>query len=99
MHDGAMGLPARRASGWDAITRTAFHNMSRRSRIGLIAFLLLLLVAALVAWKMTLPKPQLPFASLEPAPDFTLNDQDGKPFTLSSLRGARVVLVFYRGYW
>ena len=35
----------------------------------------------------------------QPAPDFTLNDQDGKPFTFSSLRGSRVVLVFYRGYW
>ncbi len=34
------------------------------------------------------------------APDFTLEDQDGKPVTLSSYRGKkRVVLVFYRGYW
>ena len=48
---------------------------------------------------MILPKPQSPFVNLQPAPDFTLNDQDGKPFTLSSLRGSRVVLVFYRGYW
>ena len=30
-----------------------------------------------------------------PAPDFTLPDQDGKPVTLSSLRGKNVVLVFY----
>jgi len=29
------------------------------------------------------------------APDFTLPDQDGKPLTLSSLRGQRVVLYFY----
>jgi cytochrome oxidase Cu insertion factor (SCO1/SenC/PrrC family) len=34
------------------------------------------------------------------APDFTLEDQDGKPVTLSSYRGKKsVVLVFYRGYW
>lgn len=34
------------------------------------------------------------------APDFTLEDQDGKPVTLSSYRGNRsTVLVFYRGYW
>ncbi|GAB2850182.1 thioredoxin-dependent thiol peroxidase [Actinocorallia aurea] len=35
---------------------------------------------------------------LEPgdeAPDFTLNDSEGKPFTLSSLRGDRVILYFY----
>jgi peroxiredoxin Q/BCP len=29
------------------------------------------------------------------APDFTLNDQDGSPVSLSSLRGSRVVLYFY----
>jgi peroxiredoxin Q/BCP len=35
---------------------------------------------------------------LEPgdaAPDFTLNDQDGSPVTLSDLRGSRVVVYFY----
>ena len=35
---------------------------------------------------------------LEPgqaAPDFTLPDQDGRPVTLSELRGQRVVLYFY----
>ncbi len=36
----------------------------------------------------------------EAAPDFTLEDQDGKPVTLSEYRGKKtVVLVFYRGYW
>ena len=34
------------------------------------------------------------------APDFTLEDMDGKPVTLSQFRGKKkVVLVFYRGYW
>jgi cytochrome oxidase Cu insertion factor (SCO1/SenC/PrrC family) len=34
------------------------------------------------------------------APDFTLEDQDGRSVTLSRSRGkAPVVLVFYRGYW
>ena len=45
------------------------------------------------------PKPQTPSNVGNLAPDFTLPDQDGKPFTLSSLRGAPVVLIFYRGYW
>ena len=31
----------------------------------------------------------------QPAPDFTLPDQDGEPVTLSSLQGRRVVLYFY----
>jgi peroxiredoxin len=33
------------------------------------------------------------------APDFTLRDQNGKAVSLSKARGAKVVLVFYRGYW
>lgn len=34
------------------------------------------------------------------APDFTLEDLDGKTITLSDFRGKKsVVLVFYRGYW
>ncbi len=36
----------------------------------------------------------------EEAPNFTLEDQDGKPVTLSDYRNKKsVVLVFYRGYW
>ena len=36
----------------------------------------------------------------QPAPDFTLEDNDGKSITLSDFRGKKtVVLVFYRGYW
>jgi peroxiredoxin len=36
----------------------------------------------------------------EHAPDFTLEDQDGRAITLSSFQThAPVVLVFYRGHW
>jgi cytochrome oxidase Cu insertion factor (SCO1/SenC/PrrC family) len=36
----------------------------------------------------------------QPAPDFTLEDVDGKNITLSDFSGKKtVVLVFYRGYW
>ena len=31
----------------------------------------------------------------DPAPDFTLPDQDGEPFTLSDHRGDRVIIYFY----
>ena len=65
----------------------------------LFTAILLAVSAALLTWKIILPKPQSQFADGQPAPDFTLNAQDGHPFTLSSLRGSRVVLVFYRGYW
>jgi hypothetical protein len=35
----------------------------------------------------------------EMAPDFRLQDQDGKVHQLSQYRGKNVVLVMYRGYW
>ncbi len=36
----------------------------------------------------------------ETAPDFTLEDPDGKPVALSDYKDKKtVVLVFYRGYW
>ena len=35
-----------------------------------------------------------------PAPDFSLEDMNGKKVTLSDFRGKKsVVLVFYRGHW
>jgi len=45
------------------------------------------------------PKPQVPSAVGQIAPDFTLKDQDGKEFKLSEQRGHWVLLFFYRGYW
>jgi cytochrome oxidase Cu insertion factor (SCO1/SenC/PrrC family) len=35
----------------------------------------------------------------EMAPDFRLQDQDGKVHQLSQYRGRNVVLVMYRGHW
>jgi peroxiredoxin len=36
-------------------------------------------------------------AAGEPAPDFTLRDQDGEQVSLSDFRGRKVMLVFYPG--
>lgn len=35
----------------------------------------------------------------QPAPDFTLENADGKKISLSEYRGKKVILVFYRGHW
>jgi cytochrome oxidase Cu insertion factor (SCO1/SenC/PrrC family) len=36
----------------------------------------------------------------QPAPDFTLEDSDGKNVGLADYRGKKnVVLIFYRGHW
>lgn len=72
--------------------------------------LLVVIAASLTAVAQTKLGPKdgagLPAADLNrvsagvAAPDFTLEDQDGKPVTLSDYRGKKtVVLVFYRGYW
>jgi len=80
-------------------------------RITIISLTLLTLIAArLIAPAQTKLGPKdgesLPAADLnrvkagDTAPDFTLEDQDGKPVTLSDYRGKKTVaLVFYRGYW
>ena len=65
-------------------------------RTGMVEFLLLSL---LTAPQQILPKPQIASAEGKPVPDITLKDQNGKTFRLASLRGKRVLLLFYRGYW
>jgi len=63
----------------------------------LSGILLLGLIAALVVWygvfRAAAESPAL--AEGQPAPDFMLPDQDGKPVTLSEQRGKWVVLYFY----
>jgi protein SCO1/2 len=66
---------------------------SRPRRARLASWALVLLLAAVAAiplaalWQAFGPKANL-------APDFTLTDQNGRPFTLSSLRGSPVVIFF-----
>jgi len=48
----------------------------------------------------TVPQRAAPMTVGETAPDFTLEDQNGRKVTLTEWRGQNpVVLVFYRGYW
>jgi cytochrome oxidase Cu insertion factor (SCO1/SenC/PrrC family) len=61
--------------------------------------ILLSLLFSVLAGAQVLPRPQVASAEGKLAPDFTLKDQEGKSFRLSSLRGKRVLLIFYRGYW
>jgi cytochrome oxidase Cu insertion factor (SCO1/SenC/PrrC family) len=81
-----------------------------RSTVTLVIFAFVLLAVAVSASAQSKIGPKdgadLKPADLEcikpgtEAPDFTLEDQDGKPVTLSAYRDKKsVVLVFYRGYW
>lgn len=79
-----------------------FYNLLVRKPSLPIVFGLALGIAALGFFaydQMALPKPQSSFTDGQAAPDFTLKDQSGSPFHLSALRGQKVLLIFYRGYW
>jgi cytochrome oxidase Cu insertion factor (SCO1/SenC/PrrC family) len=68
--------------------------------VSVLAFALAALVLPAAGQKnYPLAKPQVASAEGKPAPTFSLPDQNSKAFHLSSLRGRRVLLIFYRGYW
>jgi cytochrome oxidase Cu insertion factor (SCO1/SenC/PrrC family) len=74
--------------------------MHRYSPIAAVALATVLAVSAAAASSIAAaPKPLPPPGVGQPAPDFTLVDQNGKAVSLSAARGHKVVLVFYRGYW
>jgi cytochrome oxidase Cu insertion factor (SCO1/SenC/PrrC family) len=84
-----------------------FSSISRVPCCVAICFALVLLFFSPVVAQLG-PKDavNLPATELErvkvgqSAPDFTLEDVDGKNISLSDFRGKKsVVLVFYRGYW
>jgi len=65
----------------------------------IVLFAALALSAAGLASAAGSPRTS-PVGAGDAAPDFTLQDQNGHPVSLSASRGQRpVVLVFYRGYW
>ena len=66
------------------------------ARTGMIEFLILAIFAAV---PQGLPRPQTTSAEGKPAPNFALKDQHGKTVRLAAMRGKRVLLIFYRGYW
>jgi cytochrome oxidase Cu insertion factor (SCO1/SenC/PrrC family) len=72
---------------------------SRRLRILVICLALALFLGGWLLYKMKVPKPQIASAVGQVAPDFSLADQSGQTFHLADLRGHRVLLIFYRGYW
>ena len=72
--------------------------MLKKILIG-IAALFVVLSVAIALQLYVYPKAKITSATQQTAPDFTLRDATGKDFTLSSQRGHKVVLYFYRGYW
>lgn len=72
-----------------------------RRLTGVLAGIEAVLVGLFVfAFFFLLAVPKGTGAPLTQAPDFTLPDQEGRPFTLSAeLAKGPVLLIFYRGHW
>jgi len=79
-----------------------------RGRIfGPILALLSVATVGMFVWGIFIGARQLPTSAAAPrvgqkAPDFVLNDQDGKPVALADLvspPSKATLLIFYRGYW
>ena len=72
----------------------------RTARIVALLFMLALCTRAAFAQQdFPLPPPQIASAAGKPAPEFQLKDQSSHLVLLSTYRGAKVLLMFYRGYW
>ena len=75
-------------------------------RSAVIALVLILGGVLAPSWLIAAEQPaenikrSTPVGVGDPAPDFTLADQNGRKHTLSAEWKTRpIVLVFYRGYW
>lgn len=86
---------------WRAFTKPSIY---RGKVLGTISLAFSLLLAGLFGAYITyisyqLPEPTAVTSQLESAPDFTLNDQEGNPVSLSDFNGKKLIVTFYRGYW
>ncbi|HHT9120542.1 MAG TPA: hypothetical protein ACFYD3_08395 [Candidatus Hypogeohydataceae bacterium YC41] len=83
----------------------AVYNVTRERSAWTLAPLVLTILISLGFVYVRFVYARLPAAEVkvavgQPALDFTLPDHEGKPFTLSSLKGRyAAVIVFYRGVW
>ena len=85
---------------WRAV---AYPAEWRGRIVGALGLALSLLLSVLFAGYVFHLSYQLPVAEtarlLDRAPDFRLPDAYGRTVDLAGMRGRKVVLTFYRGYW
>lgn len=86
---------------WRALTAPGRYRGKLTGTLGLLltAGLALLFGFYVFSLSYRIPQPTATTLSLSSAPGFTLPDQHGNEVRLSDLRGRKVVLVFYRGFW
>jgi hypothetical protein len=86
---------------WGAYTRGSRLWVKLAGSFGLALSLLSggFLIAYVFAISNSLPAESATTTALEQAPDFALEDSEGRVHRLSDYSGSKVVLVFYRGHW
>ncbi len=86
---------------WRAFSPSLPYRGKILSPVGLIVSLFLggFFNVYIFSISYSLPEPTGVSLEMNTAPDFTLMDQHGQPVSLADLRGSKVVLTFYRGFW
>ena len=86
---------------WRAFARPEVFRGKVLGSLGLLLSLFLggLFTFYVFSLSYSLPEPSAKTMGLEEAPDFALTSMSGDTVRLSDLRGSKVVLVFYRGFW
>lgn len=86
---------------WGAYVRGSRWPVKLAASLGLALSLLSggFLIAYVFGISNSLPSATSITRTLEQAPEFALEDQEGRVHRLSDYRGSKVVLVFYRGHW
>ena len=71
------------------------------STFALAIFAVILVVAAVVAWRYRQPGRPIPAVLRpgQPLPDFSASDEDGNPVRSTQLHGTATVMLFVRGNW
>lgn len=87
-----LGLLSVRGASWK---RKLLHGAGLLFSLGSAAMLFLYVFGI----SNQIPKPTDQTIALKAAPEFSLPDANGETVSLSSYRGKKVILSFYRGFW
>ena len=96
-----LGLALSAVGLWRPLARRAIYRGRWLGALGLagsslLASAFVLYIFGISTW---MPAPSAKALTLDRAPDFTLEDQDGRPVHLADFRGRKLILTFYRGHW
>lgn len=97
----ALGVAASAVAAARVFRRPDVFRGKVLAPIGLAVSLMLAGLFGLYIFRLSylLPAPSEATLGLEAAPDFALASAGGETIRLSDLRGRKVLLIFYRGFW